>query len=105
MKKISSALIARMLVPALLVVVTMGAPGLFGQGLNWEGQTGAFITPLAYTSKSPAKGLGTPQLSFHYLDGGSVIGGLTQSSVTLGFRRTWKSAIRGPPRWAVRRLV
>jgi len=60
-------------------------PSLSAQGLNWEGQSGAFITPFAYTSGSPAKGVGRPQLSFHYLDGGSVIGGLLQSSVTVGF--------------------
>ena len=60
-------------------------PGAWAQGLNWEGQTGAFITPFAYTSASPAGGMGRPQASFHYLDAGSVIGGLTQSSVTVGF--------------------
>ena len=55
------------------------------QGLNWEGQTGAFITPFAYTSASPAKGFGKPQLSFHFLDAGSVIGGYSQASATVGF--------------------
>ena len=43
-------------------------PGARAQGLNWEGQTGAFITPFAYTSASPARGMGRPQASFHYLD-------------------------------------
>lgn len=55
------------------------------QGLNWEGQTGAFITPFAYTSQSPAKGVGHPQLAFHYLNTGSVVGNDFQASVTLGF--------------------
>ena len=65
---------------ALAVLLLSGSVGnAAAQGLNWEGQTGAFITPFAYTSSSPK-----PQVSFHYLDGGSVIGGLTQSSVTVG---------------------
>jgi hypothetical protein len=59
------------------------APAL-AQGLNWQGQTGAFITPFAYTSASPARNLGKPQVSFHYLDGGKVIGGMYQASVTVG---------------------
>jgi Protein of unknown function (DUF3034) len=54
------------------------------QGLNWDGQTGAFVTPFAYTSGSPGSGFGAPQLSFHYLDVGNVIGGHFQSSVTVG---------------------
>ena len=65
---------------ALAVLLLSASVGnAAAQGLNWEGQTGAFITPFAYTSSSPK-----PQVSFHYLDGGSVIGGLTQSSVTVG---------------------
>ncbi len=58
------------------------------QGLNWEGQTGAFITPFAYTMASPANGVARPQVSFHYLDTGNVIGGYMQTSVTTGmFKR------------------
>ena len=62
-----------------VLVLSASAGSAAAQGLNWEGQTGAFITPFAYTSSSSK-----PQVSFHYLDGGSVIGGLTQSSVTVG---------------------
>ena len=68
-----------------LMLFSAWTPGACAQGLNWEGQTGAFITPFAYTSASPARGMGRPQASFHYLDAGNVIGGLTQSSVTVGF--------------------
>lgn len=55
------------------------------QGLNWEGQTGAFITPFAYTSQSPTDGVGRPQVAFHFLNTGSVIGNNMQASATLGF--------------------
>jgi hypothetical protein len=54
------------------------------QGLNWEGQTGAFITPFAYNSQSPSDGIGRPQVAFHYLNAGSVIGNDFQASVTVG---------------------
>lgn len=54
------------------------------QGLNWEGQTGAFITPFAYTSQSPAKGIGKPQFAFHFMNVGDVIGNNIQASVTVG---------------------
>lgn len=54
--------------------------------VNWEGQTGAFITPFAYTSDAPSDGFGSPQVSFHFLDAGEVIGGAMQSSFTIGFR-------------------
>ncbi len=57
------------------------------QSLNWEGQTGIFVTPLAYTVPSE-KSLSGPAVSYHYLDGGSVIGGFHQVSITEGlFRR------------------
>lgn len=55
------------------------------QGLNWEGQTGAFITPFAYTSQSPTNGVGRPQVAFHFLNTGDVIGNNIQASATLGF--------------------
>jgi hypothetical protein len=55
------------------------------QSLNWEGQTGALITPFAYTAKSPAKGFGRPAVAFHYLSGGAYLNDAYQISVTVGF--------------------
>ena len=81
---VRSLLVAAIAAAGLMFLAAL-TPGARAQGLNWEGQTGAFITPFAYTSASPAGGMGRPQASFHYLDAGSVIGGLTQSSVTVGF--------------------
>jgi hypothetical protein len=96
---ISSSRAIRRKVPVLLgtlaaiAAALVTTPSLSAQGLNWEGQTGAFITPFAYTSASPSKGMGRPQLSFHYLDGGSVIGGLAQSSVTVGFLKRFEMGV------------
>jgi hypothetical protein len=54
------------------------------QSLNWEGQNGVFVTPLAYAVPSSEKGFGRPMVAYHYLDGGSVLGGFHQVSVTMG---------------------
>lgn len=61
------------------------APAVHAQNLNWEGQTGAFVTPFAYTSASPADGIGRPAVSFHYLDAGPVLGNFYEVSGTIGF--------------------
>jgi Protein of unknown function (DUF3034) len=71
------------LVPSLALALMFSASA-FAQGLNWEGQTGAFITPFAYTSPSPADGIGHPNVAFHYLNTGSVIGNNFQASITVG---------------------
>jgi hypothetical protein len=54
------------------------------QMLNWEGQTGVFVTPLAYTVPSDDKGIGKPVFSYHFLNGGEVLGGFNQASTTTG---------------------
>lgn len=53
--------------------------------LNWEGQTGGLVTPFAYTEPSSRHGLGHPELAFHYMNAGPVLGNEFQASVTLGF--------------------
>lgn len=81
----------------LLLLIAVSAAALLlapisrAQDLNWEGQTGAFVTPFAYTSASPSGGFGHPAVSFHYLDGGEVIGGLYQVSATEGFLKRFEA--------------
>lgn len=58
------------------------------QTLNWDGETGIFVTPLAYVAPSTSKGFGDPVVAYHYLDGGQVIGGFHQASVTIGALNT-----------------
>lgn len=81
---IPSALISLRRLPLFCALLVFSVSA-FAQGLNWEGQTGAFITPFAYTSPSPAGGVGHPNVAFHYLNAGSVIGNNSQASITLGF--------------------
>lgn len=65
-----------------LLVLCAGAP-LAAQNLNWDGQTGGFVTPFAYTAPS-GMGLGRPAVAFHYLGAGPVVGGYYQASTTVG---------------------
>jgi hypothetical protein len=72
---------------ALLVPLILAGAGINtarAQTLNWEGQTGIFVTPLAYTVPSSDGGLGKPVVAYHYLDGGNVLGGFHQVSITEG---------------------
>ena len=68
---------------ALVTWLSWAAALASAQSLNWEGQTGAFITPFAYTASS-GKWIGLPAVSYHYLDAGPVIGGYFQASATVG---------------------
>jgi hypothetical protein len=54
------------------------------QNIGWEGETGVFVTPLAYTAASPNDGFGKPMVGYHYLNGGSVIGDFYEASITEG---------------------
>src|SRR5665213_1058098 len=70
----------------LLVVIAIFvfAGSASAQSLNWDGQMGIFVTPLAYTIPSPENGLGRPVAAYHYLDGGQVLGEFHQASVSEG---------------------
>ena len=70
----------------LLVMIVHGtiANVACAQSLNWEGQTGVFVTPLAYLVPSQDQGFGRPVVAYHYLNAGRVVGGFHQASVTMG---------------------
>jgi hypothetical protein len=74
----------KLLIAFSLFVITAFSQTAFAQGLNWEGQTGALITPFAYTAGSPAGKFGKPEVAFHYLNSGSVVGNDYQLSITEG---------------------
>jgi hypothetical protein len=67
-----------------LFVITAFSQTSFAQGLNWDGQTGALLTPFAYTANSGNKTLGKPEVAFHFLSAGNVLGNEYQFSVTEG---------------------
>jgi hypothetical protein len=69
----------------LAVILTVaGVNTASAQSLNWEGQMGVFVTPLAYTVPSTDKGFGRPVVAYHYLNAGKVLGEFHQASVTVG---------------------
>jgi hypothetical protein len=49
---------------ALLASCFLNPP--FAQNIGWEGETGIFVTPLAYTAASPAAGFGLPIVAYHF---------------------------------------
>jgi len=57
------------------------------QQLGWEGETGIFITPLAYTVATPAHRFAPPVVAWHILDAGSVIGFYNQTSIESGYAK------------------
>ena len=54
------------------------------QSLNWEGQTGVFITPLAYTAASPKTNLGIPDSGLPLSECGGRPRQLYTTSATVG---------------------
>ncbi len=77
-------------IPAFLVALPIAANTAWAQSLGYEGPTGVFVTPLAYTSASPANGLGKPSVSYHFLAGGPLIGDFSTVSVTEGFAKRFE---------------
>jgi hypothetical protein len=57
------------------------------QQLGWEGETGVFVTPLAYTVATPKNRFAPPVVSYHFLNAGSVIGRYNQLSITSGYAK------------------
>jgi len=53
------------------------------QALGWEGETGVFVTPLAYTASAEGQKL-HPVVAYHYLNAGPVIGDFHEASIELG---------------------
>ena len=67
-----------------MLLLAAGIAPAAAQSLNWEGQTGVYVTPLAYTAASPKNSIGKPIAAYHYLHTGDVIGGYHTASVTVG---------------------
>jgi hypothetical protein len=74
---------------AVLVVVFGTAASSQAQALGWEGETGVFVTPLAYTAASETQKV-HPVVAYHYLNAGSVIGDFHEASVTVGFLKRFE---------------
>jgi len=69
---------------AIVLMMIVGRRTTFAQSLNWEGQTGVFVTPLAYSVSTGDARLSLPVVSYHYLNAGPVLGSFHQVSITMG---------------------
>ena len=76
--------------PILLFAAIFASQKSAAQSLGYEGPTGVFVTPLAYTSASPANGLGKPAVSYHFLAAGNVVGDFSTVSITEGFAKRFE---------------
>jgi hypothetical protein len=75
----------------LLLCLSLAATQARAQSLGYEGPTGIFVTPLAMTATSPAKGIGMPFVSYHYLAGGPLAGDFSTVSTTVGFAKRFEA--------------
>ncbi len=80
--------ISSIVLTSFLLVFGLSA-SLQAQSLGWEGETGVFVTPLAYTANAEGK-MTQPVVGYHYLNAGSVIGDFHEVSVTTGFARRFE---------------
>jgi hypothetical protein len=74
----------------LLLTASLGVAFLFGssvvgnaQALGWEGETGVFVTPMAYTASADGQKI-HPVVAYHYFNAGSVIGDFHEVSLEAG---------------------
>ena len=70
------------LVVGLAFILGSPAPS-HAQALGWEGETGVFVTPLAYTASAENQKIHAVT-AYHFLDAGSVIGVFHQASIEIG---------------------
>jgi hypothetical protein len=66
-----------------LVFGLVPASHLNSQALGWEGETGVFVTPLAYTASAEGEKI-HPVVAYHYFNAGPVIGEFHEVSTEVG---------------------
>ncbi len=66
----------------VLILTLSAAPTLHAQ-LGWEGETGVFVTPFAYTASAPGQKL-HPVIAYHYLNAGPIVGQFQEISTEVG---------------------
>src|ERR1035441_9281953 len=72
----------RFAVAVLAIVVGLSLTATLHAQLGWEGETGVFVTPLAYTAG--AAGKIKAESAYHYFHAGPVIGDFHEASVEAG---------------------
>lgn len=70
------------LVFTMVLISGMTTPA-YAQALGWEGETGVFVTPLAYTASAEGQKI-HPVVAYHYFNAGPIIGDFHEASITVG---------------------
>ena len=76
------------LIVGLTFMLVSPAPS-HAQALGWEGETGVFVTPLAYTASAENQKIHAVT-AYHFLDAGSVIGVFHQASIEVGIGKRFE---------------
>jgi hypothetical protein len=77
-------LLGRLSMPILGAACLLSLPTTGNaQALGWEGETGVFVTPLAYTASAEGQKI-HPVVAYHYLNAGPVIGDFHEVSIEAG---------------------
>jgi hypothetical protein len=74
---------------AVIVLSLSWAAPSHAQALGWEGETGVFVTPLAYTASSETQKI-HPVVAYHFLNAGPVIGDFHETSIELGIGKRFE---------------
>jgi hypothetical protein len=62
---------------------------LHAQALGWEGETGVFVTPLAYTASAEGQKVHAV-VAYHYFNAGPVIGDFHEASTEIGIGKRFE---------------
>lgn len=73
----------------VVLCLLAGTLPMFAQSLGWEGETGVFVTPLAYTANSETHSV-EPVIAYHYFGAGPVIGDFHEASITFGVAKRFE---------------
>ena len=73
---------------AMFLFAAVSVPQLHAQ-LGWEGGTGVFVTPLAYTASAEGQKY-HPVVGYHYLNAGPIIGDFHEFSMELGIGKRFE---------------
>ena len=74
---------------AALAFAMVPATRLRAQALGWEGETGVFVTPLAYTASAEGQKI-HPVVAYHFFNAGSVIGDFHEVSTEVGLGKRFE---------------
>jgi hypothetical protein len=74
---------------ALAFAISQATP-LHAQALGWEGETGVFVTPLAYTASAEGQKF-HPVVAYHYFNAGPVVGQFHEVSTEVGLGKRFEA--------------